>query len=92
VERGKRSWRRLLPEPGTQAVPLFAGNSRENAASEDPKLFFTARCAWCPPRKSGNTLTVKLKRPELTKAEWKDGEGKSAERGCRRGAEAGGKL
>jgi hypothetical protein len=55
---------------------------KEEAASDkDPKLFFTAHCAWCPPRKSGNTLTVKLKRPELTKAEWKDGEGKSASKG-----------
>jgi hypothetical protein len=37
------------------------------------KFFFTAHSAWCPFKKSGN-LEVKLRRPEITSCEWKDGE------------------
>jgi len=47
---------------------------------EDPKYYFTVHSAWCRQMKSGN-LTVKLKRPEITKCEWHEGEGKTTEKG-----------
>jgi len=40
----------------------------------DPKFFFTAHSAWCPWKRSGD-MEVKLRRPEITDAGWKDGEG-----------------
>ena len=48
---------------------------------EDPVFVFTAHCAWCPWKKSENRLKVKPVRPEITKAEWKDAEGKTASKG-----------
>ena len=48
---------------------------------EDPVFVFTAHCAWCPWKKSENRLKVKPVRPEITKAEWKDAEGKTAGKG-----------
>jgi hypothetical protein len=44
------------------------------------KFFFTAHSAWCPFKKSGN-LEVKLRRPEITSCEWKDGEGSATGKG-----------
>ena len=38
----------------------------------NPRFVFTAHCAWCNFGKSGNALEVKLARPEITKAEWRD--------------------
>ena len=48
---------------------------------EDPVFVFTAHCAWCPWKKSENRLKVKPVRPEITKAEWKDAEGKTVSKG-----------
>ena len=48
---------------------------------ENPRFIFTAHCAWCSFGKSSNTLEVKLIRPEITKAEWRDKDGKPADKG-----------
>lgn len=48
---------------------------------ENLRFIFTAHCAWCNFEKSSNTLEVKLIRPEITKAEWRDKDGKPADKG-----------
>ena len=48
---------------------------------QNPKFIFTAHCAWCNFEKSSNTLEVELVRPEITKAEWRDKDGKPADKG-----------
>nr|MCR5437815.1 hypothetical protein [Treponema sp.] len=55
----------------------YKGNDREVPPENDPKFVFSAHSAWCNFKKSSNTLTVKLTRPEVTKAEWKDEEANS---------------
>ena len=47
----------------------------------NPRFIFTAHCAWCSFGKSSNALEVKLIRPEITKAEWRDKDGKPADKG-----------
>ncbi len=53
----------------------YKGNDKEVPPDDDPKFVFSANSAWCNFKKSSNTLTVKLTRPEVTKAEWKDEDG-----------------
>ena len=48
---------------------------------QNPRFIFTAHCAWCNFEKSSNTLEVELKRPEITKADWQDKDGKTASKG-----------
>ena len=48
---------------------------------QNPRFIFTAHSAWCPWKKSENSLEVKLIRPEITKTEWQDTEGKAASNG-----------
>lgn len=48
---------------------------------KNPRFVFTAHCAWCSFGKSSNVLEVKLIRPEITKAEWRDKDGKPADKG-----------
>lgn len=48
---------------------------------KNPRFVFTAHCAWCSFGKSSNALEVKLIRPEITKAEWRDKDGKPADKG-----------
>ena len=55
----------------------YKGNDKEVPPDDDPKFVFSAHSAWCNFKKSSNTLTVKLIRPEVTRAEWKDSEGSS---------------
>ena len=50
-------------------------------AEQNPRFIFTAHSAWCNFEKSSNTLEVELKRPEITKAEWQDKDGKTASKG-----------
>ena len=59
----------------------WESDRREMPPEEDPVFVFTAHCAWCPWKKSENRLKVKLVRPEITKAEWKDTEGKTVSKG-----------
>lgn len=48
---------------------------------ENQRFIFTAHCAWCNFEKSSNTLEVNLVRPEITKAEWRNMDGKPAYKG-----------
>lgn len=48
---------------------------------ENPRFIFTAHCAWCGFEKSSNTLEVRLARPEITKAEWRDMDGNPTSKG-----------
>jgi len=48
----------------------YHANKSELPPDSDPKFVFSAHCAWCNFEKSSNTLEVKLKRPEIKKAEW----------------------
>jgi uncharacterized Zn-binding protein involved in type VI secretion len=52
----------------------------ERVPEEDPEFYFTAHSAWCPFKKS-ESVTVELKRPELTNAQWKDKEGNQTGKG-----------
>ena len=60
---------------------LYRADQRELPPDSDPKFVFTAHSAWCNFEKSSNTLEVKLIRPEITKAEWQDSEGKTTSKG-----------
>nr|DAT89467.1 MAG TPA: baseplate assembly protein [Caudoviricetes sp.] len=44
---------------------------------KNPRFIFTAHCAWCNFEKSSNTLEVRLARPEITKAEWRNSDKKN---------------
>ena len=55
----------------------FNADGREIPPNKEPKFIFSAHCAWCTWKKSGNSLEVKLRRPEITKTEWQDAEGNS---------------
>ena len=55
----------------------YKGNDKEVPPDDDPKFVFSAHSAWCNFKKSSNTLTVKLVRPEVTKAEWKNADDSS---------------
>lgn len=59
----------------------WESDRRDLPPAEDPVFIFSAHCAWCQWKKSENRLKVKLVRPEITKAEWKDGEGKQTDTG-----------
>uniref|UniRef100_UPI00322099FC hypothetical protein n=1 Tax=uncultured Muribaculum sp. TaxID=1918613 RepID=UPI00322099FC len=48
---------------------------------ENPRFVFSAHCAWCGFEKSGNVLEVRLVRPEITKAEWRDRDGNATSKG-----------
>ena len=59
----------------------YNADGREIPPNKEPKFIFSAHCAWCPWKKSGNSLEVKLIRPEITKTEWRDEEGKAVSKG-----------
>ena len=49
----------------------YSADKSELPPEKDPEFIFSAHSAWCNYKKS-SSLTVKLKRPEITKAEWQD--------------------
>lgn len=59
----------------------YRADSREMPPDQDPKFIFSAHSAWCQYKKSSGSLTVKLVRPEITKAEWQDKDGNSTGKG-----------
>ena len=59
----------------------YRANKSEMPPENDPKFIFSAHCAWCNFEKSSNSLEVKLKRPEIKKAEWQDADGNSTDKG-----------
>lgn len=59
----------------------YRADRREMPPEENPRFTFTAHSAWCNFARSGNALEVKLKRPEITKAEWRDKDGNPTGKG-----------
>ncbi len=59
----------------------YRADRREMPPEENPRFTFTAHSAWCNFAKSSNALEVKLRRPEITKAEWRDADGNAASKG-----------
>lgn len=59
----------------------YRANRSGMPPEKNPRFVFTAHCAWCSLGKSSNALEVKLIRPEITKAEWRDKDGKPADKG-----------
>ena len=59
----------------------YLADRREIPPEENPRFTFTAHSAWCNFARSGNALEVKLKRPEITKAEWRDKDGNPTGKG-----------
>ena len=59
----------------------YRANRSGMPPEKNPRFVFTAHCAWCSFGKSSNALEVKLIRPEITKAEWRDKDGKPVDKG-----------
>ena len=59
----------------------YRADRREMPPEENPRFTFTAHSAWCNFAKSSNALEVKLKRPEITKAEWRGKDGNATSKG-----------
>ena len=59
----------------------YRADRRDIPPEENPRFTFTAHSAWCNFAKSSNALEVKLKRPEITKAEWRDKDGNATGKG-----------
>ena len=60
---------------------LYRADRSVMPPERNPRFIFSAHSAWCPWKKSGNSLEVKLIRPEITKTEWRDEEGKAVSKG-----------
>lgn len=59
----------------------YRADRREMPPEQDPRFVFTAHSAWCNFAKSSNVLEVRLRRPEITRAGWRDKDGKSTSKG-----------
>ncbi|MDE6068054.1 MAG: hypothetical protein K2F89_03770, partial [Treponemataceae bacterium] len=59
----------------------YRADRREVPPEDNPRFVFTAHSAWCNFARSGNSLEVRLKRPEITKAEWRDKDGNATNKG-----------
>ena len=59
----------------------YRADRREMPPEQNPRFTFSAHSAWCNFAKSSNALEVKLKRPEITKAEWRDKDGNATGKG-----------
>lgn len=55
----------------------YRANRSGMPPEKNPRFVFTAHCAWCTFGKSSNALEVKLARPEITKAEWRNSDKKN---------------
>ena len=56
---------------------LYRADRSVMPPEQNPRFIFTAHSAWCPWKKSENSLEVELRRPKIEKAEWQDAEGNS---------------
>ena len=59
----------------------YRTNSKDIPPEHNPRFIFSAHSAWCPWKKSGNSLEVELRRPKIEKAEWQDADGNSINKG-----------
>ena len=55
----------------------YRRNGNDIPPERNPRFIFSAHSAWCPWKKSENSLEVELRRPKIEKAEWQDAEGNS---------------
>ena len=68
----------LMVEGGAaEGVWSYRRNGNDIPPEHNPRFIFSAHSAWCPWKKSDNSLEVQLIRPEITKTEWQDAEGNS---------------
>ena len=68
----------LMVEGGAaEGVWSYRRNGNDIPTERKPRFIFSAHSAWCPWKKSENSLEVQLRRPEITKTEWQDAEGNS---------------
>ena len=59
----------------------YRRNGNDIPPERNPRFIFSAHSAWCPWKKSENSLEVELRRPKIEKTEWQDTEGKAASKG-----------
>ena len=72
----------LMVEGGAaEGVWSYRRNGNDIPTERKPRFIFSAHSAWCPWKKSGNSLEVELRRPKIEKTEWQDTEGKAASKG-----------
>ena len=60
---------------------LYRADRSVMPPEQNPRFIFTAHSAWCPWKKSENSLEVELRRPKIEKAEWQDADGNSINKG-----------
>lgn len=75
------SFQRVVKGGSVSAKWSHRANRSEMPPESNPRFTFTAHCAWCGFEKSSNTLEVKLARPGITKAEWRDMDGNQTSKG-----------
>ena len=75
------SFQRTVKGGSVSAKWSYRPNRSEMPPEKNPRFVFTAHCAWCSFGKSSNALEVKLIRPEITKAEWRDNDGNQTDKG-----------
>ena len=64
-----------------EGVWSYRRNGNDIPPERNPRFIFSAHSAWCPWKKSENSLEVELRRPKIEKAEWQDADGKTASKG-----------
>lgn len=64
-----------------EGVWSYRRNGNDIPPERNPRFIFSAHSAWCPWKKSENSLEVELRRPKIEKAEWQDADGKAASKG-----------
>ena len=60
-----------------EGVWSYRTNGNDIPPERNPRFIFSAHSAWCPWKKSENSLEVELRRPKIEKTEWQDTEGNS---------------
>ena len=60
-----------------EGVWSYRTNSKDIPTERKPRFIFSAHSAWCPWKKSENSLEVELRRPKIEKTEWQDEDGSS---------------
>ncbi|MFC2616249.1 MAG: hypothetical protein ACFNYQ_12185, partial [Treponema sp.] len=64
-----------------EGVWSYRTNGNDIPPERNPRFIFSAHSAWCPWKKSENSLEVELRRPKIEKTEWQDADGKTASKG-----------
>ena len=60
-----------------EGVWSYRTNGNDIPPERNPRFIFSAHSAWCPWKKSENSLEVELRRPKIEKLEWQDEDGNS---------------